>query len=130
MNTDYLKYRIWDEEDKKYVSELVFINHCGEICLIENGALYRHKCTFERCTGIKDMYQNLIYQNDIVRTNAPCVGEPELKVIRWEDCYAGYLLTACDFPSGHCDFYGGLGFNQEEASGYVAVIGNIHDEEK
>lgn len=127
MNGDSLRYRVWDEEDKKYVSEIVFINHHGQVCFIKNGALYRHKCTIERCTGIKDMTEKFIYQNDIVRTNAPCVGEPELKVIRWEDCYAGNLLTACDYPSGYCDFYGGLTFNQEEASEYVAIVGNIHE---
>lgn len=66
MYGDLLKYRVWDTEEKKYVSEYVFVNHHGEVCLIKTGCFYHHETVVEHCTGWYDKNRRLIYDGDVV----------------------------------------------------------------
>ena len=109
MNTDRFKYRVWDNDLQQYVSELVFFNHHGEVCLIETGYFYRHKTVIEQCTGVQDQNGKPIYEGDIVRTILDWIG-----VVTWED---GRFLVKFD-NGADCGIY-----PTEE------VIGNIHKTE-
>ena len=118
-----LKYRVFDEETKKYVSEYVFVNHHGEICWIRNGDFYRHKTTVEPCTGVCCRATgNLIYKGDIVRYNypgaTPNVVDWNPKTCRWvvrliKDVGMTEAASFCDDGILPTD-------------GYV-IVGNIHE---
>lgn len=64
-----MKFRIWDNKLNMYVTnnEIWSITSCGQIvnsdgCLEED----KNRYTVEYCFGMKDSYDNDIYENDIV----------------------------------------------------------------
>lgn len=132
MNRAMDKYRVWDDEKKEYVSSRVFINHHGETCLIKNGCFYPHKVTKERCTGLTDHHNKLIYENDVVNMYIPYEDNHRKCVVRYviDEGTAQWLAVYLEGKRPHCSMGICYDITSEYLDGsYCTVIGNIHDDQ-
>ena len=119
MNNDRFKYRVWDNDLRRYVSLLVFFNHHGEVCLIETGCFYQHKTVIEQCTGVQDKNGKLIYEGDIVKYPWP-YGE---NVVAWNPKTCRFVTHPIGRPELKASFCND--FDEFNAARPV-IIGNIH----
>ena len=116
MIADFLKYRIWDEALRRYVSERVFVNHHGEVCLIATGCFYDHGTVVEHCTGWQDKNRKLIYAGDVVDHE-----DHGRLVVVWSDNYMQFYLAD------------GKGLRHPlcyDMPPTLEVVGTIHDDEQ
>lgn len=128
QDISFFFFRVWDKLAGKHLPATgLFIDCRGRIWqgsrLLEN---FDGHLIIERCTGLKDVSGNFIFENDVVRVNTYCDAQPEYKVILWKECYSGYLLTSCDLDGSYNFYYGGLEFSEKEAKEYVSIVGNVH----
>ena len=105
MNTDRFKYRIYVPEINNYIypledqkEDLADLPHeelwdSPEqlIADIHNKIeeLHSNKRKVEQCTGLKDAYNTLIYEGDIVRIIPE---DDEMGIIRWENDIARFVI--------------------------------------
>lgn len=126
MNTDRLKFRVWDNELKEYVEysahdsvrmclhpdgDLGYLYHDEEIRKAFNdGSL-----VVEQCTGLKDADGKLIYEGDILQTPS------NTYFVRHDEKTCGFV---CEY---HIDDRMGLLLHSDLAFKKYRIVGNIHE---
>ena len=116
---DRLKFRVWDNVDKKYIKTGVIkqegylakptMANDFDLSPIDDGRYF-----VEQCTGLKDKNGDLIYEGDFVDVL------PEIDttaVIEWSDDLARFTII---YENICCDFDNYYGYDLE-------IIGNIHE---
>lgn len=127
MENDKLRFRVWDDNNKKYI-----FNH-DEICITQSGlfAIYDRPLLtvlspfaagiiIEQCTGLKDKNGKLIYEGDIVYDS---VYENNF-VVSWDNDRTGYILSANN--TNHIDYLSKILIERHN----LKIIGNIHEQAK
>lgn len=138
MNNDRLKYRIWSDESKSFVSaeaEDCFLcpdgewgcyvpeNHAYKMCEIY--AYHKDNSVLEMCIGHNDVNGKLIFEGDVVKVQYSFynglrdVEREKCGKIRWDDF--GFVVE---------DRYGALydlNTLYIDSTMDIEVIGNIHE---
>ena len=105
MNLDRFKYRVWVPEINNYIYPLedqkeeladlpreeLWDSPEQLVADIHNKIeeLQSNKRKVEQCTGLKDAYNTLIYEGDIVRIIPE---DDEMGIIRWENDIARFVI--------------------------------------
>ena len=111
--TDRFKFRVWDNDFKKYRTGLGINN--GLVCTYNDAT-----CILEQCTGIKDQNGKLIYEGDIVELDDGT--EINNAVIEWEEQSGQWVICTTDTT------YTGTIYTFDNLYGNdLTVIGNIHE---
>jgi YopX protein len=114
MEKRQIKFRFWDEADKKFVHTFLGFAANFQTSSLDNSFELRVNSRIEamQFTGAKDSKGNEIYESDIVEFNG------DLGVIFWDDGDCGFFvkMEKGDFVS------------MQEYE-YFTVWGNIHENE-
>lgn len=102
---DRFRYRVWDEEQKKYITGLNFYGYI-------RGMLNPERYTLEQCMGLKDRKGKFIFEGDWVKDKYGGYG-----LIVWSDC--GFQVKYPGMESENLEFYS---FYET-----AKVVGNIHE---
>jgi hypothetical protein len=108
-----MKYRIFDLDDNKYVTEHTFVNHEGNVmgyCASGNWAYNHHKTVVELSTGLLDKNGVEIYEGDTGIVDTGIYRSNLEKIVYKQGAY----------------FCGDGLFNKFVANNFER-IGNIHD---
>lgn len=117
-NDNRFRFRLYDTEEKKYVS-LCFN------CRLHNSFLEPEgdHLILEQCTGLKDKNGKLIFEGDVVRyyrSTAMGLGGERIASVKWYDKYGAWgILTTLGDGYDMCD---ALRFG-------IEIIGNVHEME-
>lgn len=87
------KYRVWDCNSKSYRDGFL-IDGSGNIYILDNGSLKiadPNRFRIERCTGQKDQFGTLVYENDIADVYNPLTDSWNECQVIWEDDAAGWV---------------------------------------
>lgn len=129
MNTDRLRFRIWDNELKEYVEysahdsvrmclhpdgDMGYLYHDEEIRKISQEESY----VVEQCTGLKDRDGKLIYEGDILLSS-----DGSNYSVEYDLHYARFLRRG-KFNNAR-EFLADL--NSSMAENFLRVVGNIHE---
>lgn len=88
-----LKFRIWDTKENKYVNDMAILPN-GELIRVFDGYSSRNvpiklRYIIQRASNVKDKYNKLIYEGDIVKLNTviPSISQYDNKIgkIRYSD---------------------------------------------
>lgn len=116
MNTEALKFRVWDKEKKSYRLDLL---------LGSDGFLYGYeewkgrdpqKYIVERCTGLLDKNGKLIYEGDVLDIGLPGL---ELGTVYWSNGRFLALLKQDKRTGATITHY----FDRQQ----FEIVGNIHE---
>lgn len=100
-NEDDHMFRVWDEETHEYNTNAhitYVLDENGELMIAdhtfyEEGVEYRcprHECKVERCTGLQDHNEKLIYAEDLLHIVDPLPGvefDEDMRVIWSNGCW-------------------------------------------
>lgn len=125
MNIDRFKFRVWDEEYRRYHRDAERYRETGEFYPdIENcycfGDFLKQPTRFvvEQCTGLKDKSGKLIFEGDVLGF-----------YINVHPVYVQWDFSKCRFVLRRFDVEGWeISLIQDTAPRY-SVIGNIHEME-
>lgn len=88
-----LKFRIWDTKENKYVNDMAILPN-GELIRVFDGYSSRNvpiklRYIIQRASNVKDKYNKLIYEGDIVKLNTviPSISQYDNKIgkVRYSD---------------------------------------------
>lgn len=120
------RFRVWDEEEKKWADDLLNDGQgwLGVEWFWDGGgidsrgnAIDESRFTIEQCTGIRDKNGRLIYEGDILDGTED--GFDNKLVVRWNKTFGGFTLENTR-PRGIC-------LNTLIAATMMAILGNIHE---
>ena len=115
MGNDRFKYRVWDNENKRYWDFITgaawFLGQDGLVYDYGEMELEPGQATVEQCTGFRDKRDKLIYENDVVL----CYGKLRC-VVKWE--LGGWFVCGGGILQPLCDAYAS-----------AEVVGIVHDEQ-
>lgn len=118
-NKDRFKFRAWDKSFHKYCENVIVSTINKEITVYgrlvggRTELIPNSHVELEQCTGLKDKYEKLIYEGDIVNI----LPEEELAVISWDSDRACVVFETEDCCYSFDNFF----------SYELEVIGNIHE---
>ena len=138
MNTDRFKFRVWDNNENKYL-EYCNLTDCGNAFMIDcfESIHYCSDCIIEQCTGLRDKNRKLIYEGDVIENTLSNGIKPqwfimwnkeELKHVRLNIPWFKQekLELGKNFSMEKYIVFSSYWINMETASRYE-IIGNIHD---
>lgn len=137
MNEDCLKFRVWNEEKRKYHSGAFGLSPSGELLVewVMGFIKYPDPYVIEQCTGLKDKNGQLIYEGDVLLDQYSM----SLWFVLWDNDHAkfakisiqSYCILRKDFPKkSHkwlMDNAGSYQLSAEFEPDRMMVAGNIHD---
>ena len=150
MNTDRFKFRVWDNDNKRYAEDWdddsFIINHHGTLldhyydCVSgKDEFLFPYdygtdRYLLEQCTGLKDKNGKLIYEGDIVvqRNEYPYYdyAVPNyIGIVEWcEESAQFVIVLECVNPNKNGTSNGCCRYFDDDKN--LEIIGNIHKERK
>lgn len=114
-----IKYRVWDEEKKKYCTEYnaMTLKHDGEFCIERGWCIISGGFEVEQSTLLKDKNGKEIYEGDIV---LDYYDGDDAFVVEWDKDTASFRLTGTDGIAS-------VSFDNFYSDKDLEVIGNIHE---
>lgn len=111
-----LKFRVWDNINKRYEKDLTLIDKDGDLCYQDGGRYcngeHPEDFTIEQCTGLTDKTGKLIFEGDVLLFNG------SLNPVYFDDGSFVVLHPGSVFvpiKQKHTDFF--------------EIIGNVHEME-
>lgn len=125
MNRDDLKYRVWDTQERRYLSidSTIFLNCQGRLI---RGDIYIEdvhpgRYVIERCTEFTDNYEIPVYEKDRIKIEDP------IKGIEQDTEYCVGWIKGCWYALGA---HGMQRLSELLENHSVLVLGTIHDKEQ
>ena len=147
MNTDRLKFRVFDKKNEEYVPEG---DMCDVHCLLHRDGTLDCGISFddgyagsidwikdedaviEQCTGLTDKNGKLIFENDVVNVYIPYEDEHRKSVVQYviDEGTAQWLAVYLEGKRSHCSIGIAYDITSEYLDGgYCEIIGNIHEDQ-
>lgn len=132
-----LKFRVWDKEGKKFLTNMLGIGLYVDANLCHDGDYYHEKYIFQQFIGLTDKNNKKVYEGDIIefiytvgdfaweemskaetKKNTEMSGKKYVGVVEWNDFGAGFNIIVGNSKSTHLIF----------PAGYIKngrIVGNI-----
>ena len=131
LQDDTHRHRVWQTKRELYLYQRnTVLDNLGQLYEVKSGLkpLSPEIHIVERCTGIKDMHENLMYAGDIVDPRY-CKDEQmenDLLIIRYHEGGFGWWSFGDEKRK-----YGFIGFSghtyYDEVVSRMEIVGNIHE---